>query len=246
MLTAPFREQQHQRLHHPKVLDLAHVAQVLARQLLASQRAPTPGEPAVATQERFGETAVLPQRFPIRGGDLRGRLDLSLRQLRSQALPHAPGMHAIEEIAPHQAVPASAEHVQSRASRHDQACLVAVRIEEALEQLLPLGVLVQFVEDRHGRFGPQAIQAERHRQRRGTPEQRASIVRIVVIEVLVANRTARGRLADLARPAHQRHLAMPIEVVTQDRAIQPGVFRDATNIASVAKWSRPFYDVGSQ
>src|SRR5581483_11923239 len=66
LLGTSFCKDLHQGFHGSQVRHARHIAQVFARQLLLSQRSPTPCETAVAVEERLWKPAVLPQGLPIR------------------------------------------------------------------------------------------------------------------------------------------------------------------------------------
>jgi hypothetical protein len=67
-------------------------------------------------------------------------------------------MYSIQEVTPHQAVASPAENIQPGTTRHDQPNSVTMCVEETFEQCFPVGVFVQFVENRNGWFSAQAIQ----------------------------------------------------------------------------------------
>jgi len=66
-------------------------------------------------------------------------------------------MHPIKKVTPHQAVAASPEFVDARTSCDDESHSVAVAIKKALQQGLPLGVLVQLVERGDWQLGSKDI-----------------------------------------------------------------------------------------
>ena len=151
-------------------------------------------------------------------------------------------MHAVKQVASHQAVAAPAENIQPRTPGHEQPHPVAVGVEEALEQRLPFRVLVQFVEDGHGRLRTQPVQVQRFGQRCGTAQEQSPVIGVVPVEIGVGERAAHGGLADLARSGDQGHLTMPLQVILQHGGVEAGTFSHATIIAHIVKWSRPFYD----
>lgn len=206
----------HEDFQRAEVGDPSEFTQVFPRELLLPQRTPASREAAVPPQKQLRESTVLPERLPIGRRQLGGRLNFSLGQVRSQAFTHAPRMHAIEEITPHQAVAAPAENVQAGTAGYDQPDLVAAGVEEAFEQPLPFGVFVQLVQNRREGALPQVIQLQRLRQRRGTTQQTSSVVGIVPVQIGAAKGPAHGGLADLARTGNQGHLTMSFEVVSQD------------------------------
>ncbi len=128
-------------------------------------------------------------------------------------------MHPIEKVAPHEAVAAAAIEVHARAACHQQMRPIAVSIKEALQLALRLQVLVQFVEHSYGRLGAQPVKAQGFRQRSRSPQELSAIVDIVPVEIGVADRFSNPRLAHLPWAAHERHLAMLLEMFTKDCSI---------------------------
>src|SRR5215471_10462593 len=119
-------------------------------------------------------------------------------------------MHAVQQVASHQAVTAPAENVKAGASRYNQVDPLAVGVKEALQQSLPFAVFVQFVQHGDGDVRGEVVQLESFRQRGGTAQQTPSIVSVVPVEISLADRPAGRSLADLARSGDQCHLAMPV------------------------------------
>lgn len=122
-------------------------------------------------------------------------------------------MHAVKQVASHQAVAAPAEHVKSGASGYDQPHSVAISIEKALEQSFPFGVFVQLIEYCDGWLCSKTVQLQGFGQRRRTAQQAPPVIGVIPVEIRVADRPAGGSLSDLARSRDQSHLAMPLQVV---------------------------------
>ena len=95
----------------------------------------------------------------------------------------------------------------------------ASSVKKTLEERFPFSVLVEFVQDGDARFRPQSVQLQSFRQSGRTPQQLAPVVGIVPIEIDVRHRTACRRLADLARPTEEGHLAMPLEMVLKQGVV---------------------------
>jgi len=185
---------------------------------------------------------MLPQRVPIFRRHFGRRLELAGGQVRPHAFAHAPGMHAVKQVPPHQAVAAPAENVQSGTARHQQPHPTAVGVEETLQQRLPLPVLVELVEDRDGQPRPQPVQLQHLRQRRRTTQELPPVIGVVPVEISVTEGAAGGGLTDLAGTRDQGHLAMPLEMVVQDGGVDARAFSHEANVVQIAKWSRPFYE----
>ena len=242
LLCAAFGQQLHQRFHRSQIAHMCDLAQVFARELLLTQGAPPARKPAVAAEKRFGESSVLPQRVPVCGSNLGGRSNFVSGQLRPQAFADAPRMHAVEQVASHQAVTATTENVEPGASSYDQTNPLAIAVEEALQQALPFAVLVQVVQHGNGDLCCKAVQLESFGQRGRTPQQPPAIISVVPVEITVADRPAGRSLADLARSGDQRHLAMPAQMIGQHLGIKTVSFLHGTIISRIVKWSKPFYD----
>src|SRR5215469_15816738 len=133
LLCAALTENLHQCFQSSEIRYPSHLAQVFARQLFISKGTPPASEPGVAAKKWFWKSPMFPQCVPVSRADFLGSVNLSLREVRSQAFRDAPGMHAVEKVTTHQAVPATAEYVDARASRDDEAHSVAVAVEEALQ-----------------------------------------------------------------------------------------------------------------
>ena len=121
-------------------------------------------------------------------------------------------MHPIEKVAAHEAVAAGAIDVHARTARHQQMRAITVGIKKALQQGLPLQVLVQFVKHRYGRLGAQPVKAQQFRQRSRPTQQLPAITGIIPVEIGVTDRFRNPRLAHLSRAADERHLAVLLEV----------------------------------
>src|SRR5512136_1071723 len=131
-------------------------------------------------------------------------------------------MHVEEEVAPHQAVPAAAAHVEARTAGDENADSALVGVEEALEELLPAAVLVKFVEDDRDRRRGQAREADMLGNRAGAGQDHPSVVGVVPVEIRRAQATAGERLPHLPRAADQRHLPSTAKMVGQYPTVYSG------------------------
>ena len=73
------------------------------------------------------------------------------RGIRPQQLAHGKRMHPIRIIPSHQAVTDLLIDIQPRTPGYENTCVFPVAIEEALEELLPLRIMMQFIK-RHDRL----------------------------------------------------------------------------------------------
>src|SRR6266567_7589366 len=106
-------------------------------------------------------------------------------------------MHAIKQVAAHQTVTPPAKYVEPRASGHDQADLVSVGIEESFQESFPLAVFVQFIQHRHRRLLPEAIQLQSLSQRGRTTQNAPPVIAVVPVEIVIAKQSTNRSLSDL-------------------------------------------------
>ena len=105
------------------------------------RKAPPASEPTVAAKKWFWKIPPVPTRLPVSRGGLLGSVNLSLWEVRSQlcaTLQDACGRESNDPSGGR----ATAEYVDARASRDDEAHSVAIAVEEGLQQVFPLGVFV--------------------------------------------------------------------------------------------------------
>ena len=212
-----------ERLDLTELVDLCEVTDVLAHELLAAERRPPPREAPIALREGLREATVLPQRFPFLLGDpARGPHDPHLvRKPWIDELTDREGMHAVEQIAPHEAVAPPAVDVETGTPGHEELRSCPVGVEEPLEERLPLSILVDLVDEGHPGRRRQTLEREPARRRGGPGEHHAPVVGVVPIERFVGSAAARGRLPHLTRASDERHLAILVEVPIEHRVVDP-------------------------
>lgn len=147
---------------------------------------------------------------PVGVADLRRQRDDVGRRGGAQALGHAEGVHAVQEVAPHQAIPSPTIDREAGAAGHDHPELLAVGIdiEEALEKTLPSAVLVDLVKDHLGAARPGLVGADGLGGGVGPLLDQAPVVGVVPVQVGVGAMAADRGLAHLAGAADEGHLAM--------------------------------------
>ena len=101
-----------------------------------------------------------------------------------------------------------------------------LRLEEALQEGLPASVLVQLVEDDHGDNFPEFGEAQVGSDPGGTREQESAMVEVVPVQVRGGMLAAGGRLADLPRPRHERHLPPALAVLLEQGVVETWNRRD--------------------
>src|SRR6185312_3546347 len=122
----------------------------------------------------------------------------------------------------HQAVSSAPEDIQPRTPRYDDPDLLGIAVEEALEEVLPLCILVQLVNHHHRRLRPGPIQLELSGERGGAAQNLALILEDVPAEVNITFPPAGRGLSHLPRPADESHLAILAEMFPKDLIIEAG------------------------
>ncbi len=64
------------------------------------------------------------------------------------------------------------------------------------------------------------------------------------VHIVIRHGATSGGLSDLARSAHQRHLAVPGQMIAQKGIVETRQWGHETIFRIIVNWSRPFYDVG--
>jgi len=131
------------------------------------------------------------------------------------------GVHAVIEVKPHQAVAAATVDVVAAAAGDENACAIAVGVEESLQELLPASVLVQLVEQQRRNGFPQSVEPERGVELGGAGEHLLTVVDVVPVEVEVGVAAAGRRLAHLRWPADEGYLPMRGQMLGQHRVVHP-------------------------
>ena len=126
-------------------------------------------------------------------------------------------------ISTHQAVAHPAIRIKAAGAGHDNPHLIGIGIEEPLQELLPAGIFVQFVEQGNGRGFGEAIHVEGFDEHRRTGQNLLPVVQIVPVGVAVGVVSAGGGLANLSRTADKRHLPVRGQVFVQHGVIDTGL-----------------------
>jgi hypothetical protein len=176
----------------------------------------------ISFEERFGKSAVLPQRLKIRPRNFSGRTNQLLRigKFLCDRLGDGERMHAVEEISSHQAVAAPAKHVQPGAARDQYANAIGIRVEQTLQKSFPSAVFVQLIQHRDDGLFLQAIQAQSPGDPGWTREDNSPVVLIVPVQVLLGGGLTRRRFAHLSRAGDKRHLPMTPDVIGENTIIE--------------------------
>ena len=93
--------------------------------------------------------------------------------------------------------------------------LVTIEIEEALQESLPARIPVQLIEEDPRRGGCEPIQPQGLNEGGRSRQEPLPVILVVPVDVEVGVCAARGRLPYLARPAHEGHLAVEREVLSE-------------------------------
>jgi hypothetical protein len=227
-------------------LDLREVADIFTQQLLCPQFLPSTAETPIPLEEWFWITTILPESIELGWLRFHGGTNhtLEIGKIRVKSFGDRDGMHVIKEIPPHETVANPTVGVEATRSCHHDPDLVRVGIEETLEELLPPGVLVEFVEERHGYPGGQTVQLELIDQIRRAAENLFAVIEIVPVDVDVGvPATGRG-LPHLPGTADESHLAVLREMLLQHRVIDAGTSLHADHdrmdrkmVKTILRWS---------
>jgi hypothetical protein len=207
-----------------ELLDVGEIAHILAHELLGAQGLPPPGEARIASEEGLGIAAMPPQSGE---GVLVGTAwwphdGLDVWKIGGDGLCHRERVHVVDEVAPHKAVADATVRVEAARPGDDDADLIRVAVEEALQKLLPSGILMEFIEERHGRMLAQLVETEMVGHMTWTAEEDLAIVDIVPVEIGMGPVATRGGLPDLARPTDECHLAVGCQVLGEDGVVEAG------------------------
>jgi len=174
-----------------QLLDLGHVPYVLAEQLLHAQAPPSAAESDVPLDKGLGISAVGPQGREVVLGDGPWAPDDAIRigQVLPNRLGHREGVHAVQEIPPHQAVSTPTVHVHTGAARDQDADLSGIGVEESFEELLPLVELVQLIEEDRRCRGPEPLEPQPLGHSRRPSQDQCAVVPIVPVEVDIGQQT---------------------------------------------------------
>jgi hypothetical protein len=222
LLTGPGRQQGGQGLQLAELLNPSHIPDVFAEQLVGPQGLPPAGEADVPFDERLRISAVSPQGRELVWRNAAWGADDPIRI--GQVLPgdfgHREGVHTVQEIPSHQAVPATTVNVHPGAAGDQDAGLFGIGVEKPLEELLPPAEFVQLVEQDGYRCGCERLESQPLGDRRRSPQYQGAVIPVVPIEVHVGQQAAGCGFAYLARAADHCHLPVRGKVVCQRGVIE--------------------------
>jgi len=164
---------------------------------------------------------MTPERVPVGAADLGRRRDDIGGRGGAEALGHAEGVHPVEEVASHQAVPSPSVDVEPGAAGDDdpQFLAVGMDVEESLEEALPSTVLMDLVEDHLGTAGTGFVGAAGLGHRVGPLLDQTTVLGVIPVQVGISPVAADRRLPHLTRTAHEGHLPKVLQVGLQDGII---------------------------
>jgi hypothetical protein len=131
-------------------------------------------------------------------------------------------MHAEQKVATHETIGATSCNVQSGAAGYDHTHARTVDVEESFQKALPFAIFVQFIEYRDGDLCAQLFESKVFGDGAGAAQYQTAVVRVVPIQISSCKSSACRGLTDLPRAAHERHLAMLLQVIAQYLIVKSG------------------------